>query len=229
MASRKEQKQALREERLRREQEQAAAARRKRLVGYAVGGAIAAAALVAVAVALLAGGGGGAGGEASAEAYPDGTVPPPQIAELEPAARAAGCTFRSFPSEGADHTEDPNERVRYRSNPPHSGRHFIEPAEDGVFSESPPVERLVHSMEHGRIIVQFRPDVPDSVKGNLNALVQQDPYQMTLVPNTTNMPYEVAATAWSKVLGCPRMNDRVFDAIRAFKERFRSRGPEPVP
>ena len=52
------------------------------------------------------------------------------------------------------------------------------------------------------------------------------------------MPYAVAATAWNgdpqplgigRTLGCPRWNDQVPDALRAFRDEHRSQGPEPVP
>jgi hypothetical protein len=43
------------------------------------------------------------------------------------------------------------------------------------------------------------------------------------------MKYAVAATTWGQLLGCPRMNDRVFDALRAFRERYIDQGPERVP
>ena len=47
--------------------------------------------------------------------------------------------------------------------------------------------------------------------------------------NTTSMPYVVAATAWTHLLGCPTMNDKVFDAIRTFRARYTDKGPESVP
>ena len=43
------------------------------------------------------------------------------------------------------------------------------------------------------------------------------------------MPYAVAATAWDHVLGCPMMNERVFDAVRAFRNTYVDKGPETVP
>ena len=43
------------------------------------------------------------------------------------------------------------------------------------------------------------------------------------------MPYEVAATAWGHLLGCPKMNDEVFDALRAFRKDYVDKGPEKVP
>ncbi len=233
MASRKEEKERLRAEREEREREAAAAARRRRLAGYGAGGALALAAVVAIAVVALAGGRGGGGGDGSsggpsgpsAATYADVPVPPQRVSDLDRAARAAGCTTKSFRSEGRDHVTEP---VRYRSNPPHSGPHNPVPADDGVYDEAPRTEAVVHSLEHGRIVMQFRPGVSDEVKGQLKSLYDEDPSHMLLVPNA-RMPYDVAATAWTNVLGCRKASPAVFDAIRAFKVRYRDRGPEYVP
>ena len=233
MASRKEEKERRRAEREERERAAAAAARRRRLVGYGAGGALALAAVVAIAVVALAGGGGEGGGGGSsggpsgpsAATYPDVPIPPQRVADLDQAVRAAGCTTKSFRSEGRDHVTEP---VRYGSNPPHSGPHHPIPADDGIYDEAPRTEALVHSLEHGRIVVQFRPQVSDEVKGQLKSLYEEDPSHMLLVPNA-RMPYEVAATAWTNVLGCRKATPAVFDAIRAFRVRYRDRGPEYVP
>jgi hypothetical protein len=51
---------------------------------------------------------------------------------------------------------------------------------------------------------------------------------MLLFPNP-DMPYAVATTAWTQLMGCKQYNERVIDAIRAFRDTYRGRGPEPVP
>ena len=50
-----------------------------------------------------------------------------------------------------------------------------------------------------------------------------------LFPNG-NMPYQVAATAWTKLLGCPEYKGAItLDAIRDFgKEEWGKYGGEPV-
>jgi hypothetical protein len=227
VASRKEQKERLRREREERERAEAeAAARRKRLT--AIGAA--ALAVVAVAVAGIAiatsGGGGDGGGGGEAAEFPEGSVPPPRVTELRPAAKAAGCVVRDFPDFGSGHTEQP---VRYKSNPPTSGDHAPEPAEDRAYRQAPGTGDLVHSLEHGRILYQFSPSLPAQQLGDLKALFDEDPVHVILTPNATNMPYEVAATAWRNMIGCRKMNPKVFDALRAFKDRYRDRGPEFVP
>ena len=228
MASRKEEKERLRREREAREAEAAAGARRRRLIGYGVGGALAVAAIVAIAVvALASGSGGGSGGGARPNAadYPTSPIPPQRETDFGKATQAAGCVVKHFPSEGRGHTTSP---VTYRTNPPTSGRHNPVPADDGAYGEYPGSEHLVHSLEHGRIIIQFRPSASERLRGQLKSLFDEDPYHMILTPNPS-MPYEVAATAWTQLLGCKQANDRTFDAIRAFKQRYRDRGPEFVP
>jgi len=232
MASRKEQKEALREERLAQERAAASGERRRRLLGYGVGVLIALVAVGAIVfVALSPGAEEGPAQITSSEAneFPEGRVPPagPMASDLPAAARAAGCTVKSERSEGSNHVSTP---VRYRANPPHSGDHNIEPTEDGAYSAAPGrTENTVHTLEHGRIHIQYRPDARDPVKGNLKALYDEDPYHVLLSPNATRMPYEVAATAWQETLTCPRENPRVYDAIRAFTEAHRDRAPEYVP
>ena len=225
MASRREQRELARQERLARERAATEARRRRRLAAYVAGGLLALAAVAAGAFALI-GRGGDAGPLGDPSGYPRGTAPPPRQTQLGPAVQASGCQLESFESEGDQHVEG---AVDYESNPPHSGDHAEVAAEDQAFREAPPTEQLVHSLEHGRIVIQYKPGLPDEVRGGLKALYDEDPYHVILTPNATGMPYEVAATAWRKVLGCPRMNDRVYDAIRAFRDRYRDRGPEDVP
>jgi hypothetical protein len=235
VSSRKERKEALRREREEREREAREAERRKRLVGYGAAGALTLGALVVVAVLLL--GGGGSGG-ASAEMLPDGgEVPRPQVTELDEAADAAGCELESNRAQGREHTTSLSERVEYKTNPPTSGNHFIEPAEDAAYGEAPPDEQLVHTLEHSRVVVWFKPGLPEEARANLKALYDSDTYQMLLVPRR-DMPYAVAASAWNRepepngtgrLLGCRRYSEGLFDALRTFRDEHRANGPEPVP
>jgi hypothetical protein len=182
-------------------------------------------------------------GSAGGDLFPDGGRAPEQAAfELAPAAQAAGCrllTTRSRGEEDTRHTDSAEERVEYRGNPPTLGRHWPPglQAEDGVYAQSPADEALVHTMEHGRVIFWARPSLPEQARSTLRALFDEDSYQLVVVPRR-NMPYAVAATAWNgdpgpggtgRTLGCKRWSEAVIDALRAFRDEHRSRGPEPVP
>jgi hypothetical protein len=235
MADRREQKESLRAQRLERERAEAAARKRRRLVMILLA-AIAAIAVAGAAAAFTLGGDEGTPEAGGVEA---GEVPPRRETNLQRAVEAAGCELRRERAKGdGEHVEG---RVRYESKPPHSGPHNPIPAEDGAYTEAPPMENLVHSLEHGRIIIQYRPGVPDELVGSLKALFDEDPVHMTLVPDQSGMEYAVAATAWTdedgtgpepsygRLLGCPEANTRIYDAIRAFRDSFRDRGPEYVP
>jgi hypothetical protein len=237
MARRKGEKEALRLERERREAEARAAERRKRLVGYGGGGLLAIAAIVLI--FLVAGGGGGAEGQGGGDVFPEGGEVAEQTEfDLETSAEAASCELISKRGSGvADHTTSLDENVRYEDNPPTNGRHYFEPAEDGLYYDAPTDEQLVHNLEHGRVILWVKPSLPRDVRETVRALFEEDEYQMVVVPRR-NMEAAVSATAWNRdpdpggtgqTLRCPEWNDEVPDAIRTFRDEHRSNGPEPVP
>jgi hypothetical protein len=240
VAHRKDQKEALRRERERREREAKAAQQRKRLVGFGAAAVLVIASVVVlVTVAAGGNGGSGGGGEAAGEVLPDGgSVPEQRVFELAAAASAAGCELKSSKGSGvATHTTSLDERIDYKTNPPTTGRHYEVPADDGAYGEAPQDETLVHTLEHGRVIVWFKPGLSEEQRASLKALFDEDTYQMVLVPRR-DMPYDLAASAWNRdplpggtgrLLTCDEMNAKVFDAIRTFRDEHRSNGPEPVP
>jgi Protein of unknown function (DUF3105) len=235
VASRQEEKERRRQERLERERaEQRAAARRKRLqiVG---GGVLAVAAVAAVIVAVVVGAG---GGDSAAEQPADAPqasaqIPVQQTSDYQEAAKAAGCTLSNPTYEGAGHQDKEFTATDYETNPPTSGPHTPDWYEDGIYNpgDVPELGKLVHTLEHGRINVQYKPGTPPDTVAQLEALLaeQSEGYHMLLYENTTNMDAAVAATAWTHSLTCPRMNDKVFDAIRTFRARYIDKGPEQVP
>jgi hypothetical protein len=219
----------------------------RRLRGYVVGGVLVLLAIVAV-IALLTGGDGAGDDEAPVRAsavkpgdvLPAGglfAIPDEDVETLSAAAEVAGCEVRSYKVASRDHV-GPDVAVRYPSNPPTSGRHAPLPAQDGAYEESPNVKELVHTLEHSRVIIWFKRDLPREARASLKAYFDHDPYQLVLVPDTTDMEYDVAATAWhrnprprgtGRLLGCPEYNDDVYTALERFKERNRGRGPEIIP
>jgi hypothetical protein len=160
-------------------------------------------------------------------------LPPVKIRTLPAAAKAAGCTLQSPPTQGVAHEAREFTEADYNSNPPTSGTHFPTWYEDGVYAsgDTPELGRLVHSLEHGRIEIQYKPGTSPDTVGRLEKLVDEldSGYHLLLFENATKMPYAVAATAWGHLLGCPAMNDKVFDALRAFRDDYVDKGPETVP
>lgn len=231
MSSRQEEKERRRRERLAQEEaatKRAARARRLQLIG----GGILAAAIVAVVIVAVTASGGGDDGGPRAEA--EGAKPPPvQQRNLQEASRAAGCTVRELRSEGQGHV---SEDVTYESNPPTSGEHDPQPSEDGIYSrDNPPdVEQSVHALEHGRILFQYRPGTPETRIQQLENMASEEVkgtslYKSLVFENATEMPFAVAATAWTRSIGCKTFDDQAFDALRAFRVQYVDKAPEFVP
>lgn len=238
MASRKEEKERLRREREERERLAREAQRRKRLIGYGAAAVLALAAVV-VLVVVLVDGGGGDGGKAEDGLLPSGgRVPELKEADVRKAAQAAGCDLKAQRAKSRDHSTDPNEIIKYDSNPPTSGRHYEVAAEESAYTEAPPDPSLVHALEHGRVNIWFKPNAPRQVRADLKALYDRDQgFQELLIPRP-DMPYVVAATAWTanpeplgtgRLLGCRTANAQSLEALQAFIEEYRGNGPEPVP
>jgi len=236
MASRQEEKEARRKERIERERKDAAAAARRKRLQLVGGGLLGLVAIAAVVVAILAASGGGddeqeasapAAGSAAAQ------LPEQQTTDMAAAAKAAGCTLTNPAFEGASHEQKDFAASDYKTNPPTSGNHFPDWYDDGVYEPgtTPNLGMLVHTLEHGRIDVQYKKGTPKADVAKLEALLaeQNDGYHMLLFENTTGMQPQVAATAWTHSLSCPDMNDKVFDAIRTFRARYIDKGPETVP
>jgi hypothetical protein len=233
MASRKEQKEQLRAERERKAQEAAAAERRKRMVGFGAAGLLVAVALIAIVAVVLAGGGDSKDSSSSGEArgaeptddFPKASIPKPKPTTLEAAAKAAQCTVKQFPSEGRSHVSG---KVDYKTNPPTSGNHFEIPAADGAYNQAPDVEPLVHSLEHGRVVFWFKPGAPAQLQGQMKALFDEDNFHVILAPYSRGLSGEVAASAWTRSIVCPKVNENTWDALRLFRDRYRDQGPEQV-
>ena len=172
----------------------------------------------------------------TSNASSDFPVPAKAISDLDEAAEAAGCEVDEYDSEGRGHT---SEDVEYKTNPPTSGNHDPTPAQDGVYPEPPDVEQSVHALEHGRVHPPVQAGHARSTVGQLETLADEEVrgtggYHTLMFENQTNMTAAVAATSWTRSVTCPAMNDKVFDALRAFREKaiageWEGDIPEPVP
>ena len=235
MASRQEEKERRRAQRIAEEEKARAATRRARRLQM-IGGGVLVAAIVVVAAVLISSNGSRSSGDTSPTAATGTRVPIPKPGplasadKLPQAASAAGCVVKTFPDEGNTHVTT---TVNYKTNPPTSGNHNPTPAQDGIYApgNTPTKEHFVHTLEHGRIEIQYRPGTPKHTRDQLETLFNEPMhglpgYKMLLFQNNTNMPYAVAATAWTHLLGYPRMNAKVFDAIRAFRAAYTDKAPE---
>jgi len=174
---REEERERLREARQERERNQAGSERRRLMVGYGVAGVIGLAVIVGIIVAVVSASNKNDSGSAhinqgtgSTNGYqPDereGTKPPaPKVTDLKEAAKKADCDLRlDLPNEGHTHIPPTAPTPNYGTNPPTSGNHVDPPYQeaDGAYREMPKEIFIVHSLEHGRMEIQYSPDLSES-------------------------------------------------------------------
>jgi hypothetical protein len=255
MSTRKEERERLRQQRLAAQKAASSSERRRLMIGYVVAGIIVLAIGGGV-VAAVAGGDDASvtsGGQQISEDdlraagiktmsgvindyaldTREGTPPPPvQEARLEQAAKKANCELQlDLKDEGNRHFGENATPPDYGTDPANSGDH-INPdlvQADGAYSEPVEPKYYVHTLEHGRIVIQYAPDLPEEQQLELKGLFDESPEGMMISPNDTMEP-QVAAAAWTQLLLCDSYEGAAtIDAIRAFRDTFRGRGPEDVP
>src|ERR1044072_1829965 len=98
-----------------------------------------------------------------------------------------------------------------RSNPPVSGR-MLERAvtTDGshIGRDTPSADATTHALLHGRVLIQYRPGLPQPEVRALDQLVDEDPDRVVGFANQTGMTSPVAATAYLNLLTCPGVTAR---------------------
>jgi Protein of unknown function (DUF3105) len=143
----------------------------------------------------------------------DRAVPAPGET-LAAVARTAGCELHDY------------DRAR-TTNPPITGR-LVERAvvSDGSHfgRPAPSLDATTHALLHGRVLIQYRPGLPEHEVRGLDALVREDPERVVGFANQTGMATPVAATAYLSVLTCSGVTARTLHALREFRDRRRAFG-----
>ena len=133
---------------------------------------------------------------------------------LDDIARKAGCELR----------ENEDGMV---TNPPVTGRRVERAlAADGshIGGSAPSLHASIHSLLHGRVLIQYRPGLPDPEVRALDRLVRNDPDRVVGFENQTGMTAPVAANAYLSLLTCPRVDAGSLHALRVFRDRRRGFG-----
>lgn len=241
---REEERERLRQARLEREKQQAGSDRRRLMAGYGVAGVVGLAVLVGLVIVILSAANKNDSGEAHIDQRTGSTngiqpdkrkgseVAAAKVTNLQKAAKLADCDLRlKLKDEGHTHIPITAATPEYGTNPPTSGNHAESPYQqaDGAYSEMPKEIAIVHTLEHGRMEIQYSPDLAEGDQLELLGLYETMWGGTVIFPNE-NMPYAVAATTWTNLLGCNEYKGAItLDAIRAFgKETWGKYGGEPV-
>ncbi|WP_256757890.1 DUF3105 domain-containing protein [Cohnella sp. WQ 127256] len=127
---------------------------------------------------------------------------------------------------GAGHTET---NVLYEMDIPTSGTHSFHDIKFGFYKEKPTYELLVHNLEHGDIIIYYRPDASVEIKDSVEYLshFRKAGAGVLAVPSE-DIPdgKEVVVTAWTKT-----MELTTYDVQKtgAFIYTHINNGPEKIP
>ena len=148
---------------------------------------------------------------------------------------------------GRDHIpQEEWEKFKYNSNPPTSGFHDEVWTKSGVYKDVQGDGHLVHSLEHGYIIISHNCEIKSQILNlksqkegtgsaktdeeclsfvkKLEDLVKKDSWKMIVIPRPS-LDTDFALTAWGKIDKFD-IKDASLDRVNAFIEAFRNHGPE---
>ena len=181
---------------------------------------------VAIAVGLIAAGGGGANDKGVAQVL-----------------RNAGCTYRVYAQTSQEHVRSLAEKRYKYSFPPSGGPHFGQPALFGNYGDPVEQGQAIHNLEHGAMLIEYGPKVPQSAIDRINAFYDESPNGLLVFPYAP-LGKRIALVAWTAdVKKLARRNDRGYHgegrvalctrfdekAFETFRDRFRAKGPERFP
>ena len=124
---------------------------------------------------------------------------------------------------------DISDPVCYTSNPPTSGPHAVQPMPFRILENPAPKENLLHSMEHGGVIVWYN-TTNQEVIDDLESLVQDqiDRRRFVALTEYPDMePDTIAITAWTRLDKFPVSEfdeKRIEDFINEHHKRFNPEG-----
>jgi Protein of unknown function (DUF3105) len=185
---------------------------------------------------------------------PGTEVPSPQelLANVEDARTRAGCgeiqDVGAFQPRAEDRAHVPAEGMpplaNYPSTPPASGPHNEITFGAGVYSTAPPIERVLHSLEHGAAVVWYAPDASGVELDRIQAFYEDEDVGGRVIVAPYDYPEQGAAgvlpagarmslVSWHHVQSCEQL-----DLAAAFgftsgyaappfgQERYRGNAPE---
>lgn len=118
--------------------------------------------------------------------------------------------------------------VAYNSNPPTSGQHYDAPARPGFREEVIPDGNLIHSLEHGLILISYNPRIGKEAE-KLRGIVGPNTVVVSREVNDT----DIAIAAWGRLdafdIEDGTIDDDDLRRISDFVKRYSNKGPEKIP
>lgn len=136
----------------------------------------------------------------------------------------------AVPNEGWNHVPE-GSVINYANNPPASGPHYPVWLRYAEYAQAMPRGYWVHNLEHGAIVVLYRPDAPAAVIGQITDAfrsIPNDPqcgHRRALLTPDPLLPRLTAVVAADFVLSSDTVDAQ---AVRDFATARRGHGPEQV-
>lgn len=116
--------------------------------------------------------------------------------------------------------------IQYNSNPPAGGQHYPVTAHAGFYDKAPAAGFLVHSLEHGAVILWYNPKQLSKYQiEQLKNIFNQTSGKGIMAPRES-IDIPVAVSSWGRVLKLKTIDEK---QIKAFFETNNNRGPEKAP
>lgn len=116
--------------------------------------------------------------------------------------------------------------ARYSVDPPAGGDHDPGAVPANVFPEGgtlPGDAQLVHSLEHGFVVLWHRPGLTEAEMADIRAVFDEHAEDVIVVPRAS-LGVKVAATSWGRRLLCGEVER---DSLSEFVDLYRNKSPEP--
>jgi len=145
--------------------------------------------------------------------------------------------------QGANHIPD-GTKEDYNSNPPTSGSHYADSQPAGIYDKPVPDGNLIHSMEHGAVILWYKPSdntdnqiTEGTESAKIEGLSKQDIDRLKQIFSSVSVSKKimvprdsldvpVALTSWGRLLKLQVIDE---NQIKTFMETNEDRGPEKAP
>lgn len=124
------------------------------------------------------------------------------------------------------HVKRGESHPEYSTNPPSSGPHWGDGvAGPGIKDREVPDELLVHSLEHGAVILWYKSDLSQDQVEKLKKVFNEASGKKIMVPRK-NLDVSVALTSWGWILKLKTIDE---GKIKEFIETNNDRAPEKAP
>lgn len=131
-----------------------------------------------------------------------------------------------IPDLGAAHVARGRSHPKYNSNPPTSGWHWGDGvAGAGIKNKIIPDELILHSMEHGAVVLWYKEDLPQNEIDKLKKIFRESSGKKIMLPRK-NLDVPVALTSWDYILKLKTIDEA---KIKEFIETNNDRAPESAP